>query len=58
MNLRIQLVNNKIKLINPVNSYLNEDILKELYEYNMDNNLNVICLHLFSYIFTRYLLNL
>ena len=40
MNLRIQLVNNKIKLINPVNSYLNEDILKELYEYNMDNNLN------------------
>lgn len=34
-------MNNKIKLINPVNSYLNEDILKELYEYNMDNNLNV-----------------
>ena len=34
-------MNNKIKLINPVNSYLNEDILKELYEYNMDNDLNV-----------------
>lgn len=35
-------MNNEIKLIDPVDTYLNEDAFKELYGNNMNNDLNII----------------